>query len=93
MPSTDATRTALDKREFLEAIGEILELPPNTLHGHEMLASLGWDSMSVIAFQAFLDEKFGARADCVRTAACETFDDLFELTVDIASHETICRED
>jgi hypothetical protein len=87
MKSTNAATVGINKREFLDEVGAILEIRPNTLQGPEALGSHGWDSMSVIAFQAFLDQRFGMTVECARTAACETFDELFALTVTSAHHE------
>ena len=78
---------AMDKREFLTEVGKILELRPNKLNGPEALGSHGWDSAAVIAFQAFLDSRFSVGIDCAHLAACDTFDELFQLSVDAVNHE------
>jgi hypothetical protein len=84
---TVAPGAAIDKREFLGEVEGILRLDPNILRGPEVLGSHGWDSIAVITFQAFLDERLGVTIDCGRIAACNTFDDLFQLTVNCENHE------
>jgi acyl carrier protein len=76
-----ASAAAMDKREFLGEVERILQLDLNTLRGPEVLGNHGWDSIAVITFQAFLDDRLGVTIDCGRIAACNTFDDLFQLTV------------
>jgi len=50
----------MTKQEFLHAFEEILELDRGTLSGSEQLYSLkSWDSLAVLGFLAFADEKFG----------------------------------
>ena len=50
----------MDRKEFLLALDEMLELDPGTLTGDETLESLeAWDSLAVISFIALVDEKTG----------------------------------
>jgi len=75
-----APAVAIEKREFLDQLAEMVQVPKNTLKGPETLGSYEWDSLAVITFQAFLDERFGIRIPHGRIAACDTFDELFDLT-------------
>jgi phosphopantetheine binding protein len=79
-------RPAIDKPEFLGHLGDMLEEPG--LAGPEALGDHGWDSLSVISFQAFLDERLGVRVPSASIAACETFDELYQLAIDAAAYES-----
>ena len=76
----DGILRPMDKQEFLRSFEELLELPPSTLNGSELLEGLEqWDSMAGLGFIALVDEKCGvvlANSDIVR---CSTVDDLGRL--------------
>src|ERR1700709_2560832 len=50
----------MQQRAFLKHIDEILDLPPGTVRGDEVLADIeGWDSLAVVGFIAIVNQHFG----------------------------------
>lgn len=48
----------MNRKEFLNALEQIMELDPNTLKGDEVLVDMGeWDSISFLSVIAMADEK------------------------------------
>lgn len=65
------------KREFLDHFGEILEIPSGFLTGDEKLMDLQeWNSMTMMGFIAFGDERFNKSLSPRQFASCETVNDL-----------------
>ncbi len=70
----------MDRKEFLLALDEMLELDAGTLTGAEELESLdNWDSLAVISFIALVDEKLGLVVEGEKLAKAKTIDDLLAL--------------
>ncbi|MBP2294489.1 acyl carrier protein [Azospirillum rugosum] len=70
----------MDRKEFLLALDEMLELDAGTLTGAEELLSLdNWDSLAVISFIALVDEKLGLVVEGEKLAKAKTVDDLLAL--------------
>lgn len=70
----------MDRKEFLLALDEMLELDAGTLTGAEELESLdNWDSLAVISFIALVDEKLGLVVEGEKLAKAKTVDDLLAL--------------
>ncbi len=70
----------MDRKDFLLALDEMLELDAGTLTGSEELDSLdNWDSLAVISFIALVDEKLGLVVEGEKLAKAKTVDDLLAL--------------
>ena len=70
----------MDRKDFLLALDEMLELDAGTLTGAEELESLdNWDSLAVISFIALVDEKLGLVVEGEKLAKAKTVDDLLAL--------------
>ena len=70
----------MSKVEFLNSLGEILEVPPGSLTGDERLEDLeAWTSMAMVSFMAFAHEHFRKTLSPRLFANCETVDDLGKL--------------
>ncbi|MCW2243733.1 acyl carrier protein [Azospirillum canadense] len=70
----------MDRKEFLLALDEMLELDAGTLTGAEELESLdNWDSLAVISFIALVDEKLGLVVEGEKLAKAKAIDDLLAL--------------
>jgi len=70
----------MDRKDFLLALDEMLELDPGTLTGPEELESLdSWDSLAVISFIALVDEKSGVVVEGEKLAKAKTVADLLDL--------------
>lgn len=67
----------MDRKDFLLALDEMLELDTGTLQGDEELESLdGWDSLAVISFIALVDERIGIVVEGEKLAKARTVADL-----------------
>lgn len=67
----------MDRKDFLLALDEMLELDAGTLTGDEELESLdGWDSLAVISFIALVDETLGIVVEGEKLAKARTVADL-----------------
>ena len=70
----------MDRKDFLLALDEMLELDAGTLTGSEELDSLdNWDSLAVISFIALVEEKIGLVVEGEKLAKAKTVDDLLAL--------------
>lgn len=70
----------MDRKDFLLALDETLELDPGTLTGDETLDSLdSWDSLAVISFIALVDEKLEIVVEGEKLAQAKTVNDLLAL--------------
>ncbi|CAO3452105.1 acyl carrier protein [Azospirillum argentinense] len=70
----------MDRKEFLLALDEMLELEDGTLTGAEDLESIdSWDSLAVISFIALVDEKLGHVVEGEKLVKAKTVDDLLGL--------------
>lgn len=70
----------MDRKDFLLALDEMLELDAGTLTGAEELESLdNWDSLAVISFIALVDEKLGLVVEGEKLAKAKTVNDLLAL--------------
>lgn len=70
----------MDRKEFLLALDEMLELDPGTLTGAEELESIdAWDSLAVISFIALVDERLGHVVEGEKLVKAKTVDDLLGL--------------
>jgi len=70
----------MDQKEFIGALSEMVEMPPDELSPATELADLAlWDSSAVISFMAFCDERYGRLIRADRIPLCRTVGDLMEL--------------
>jgi len=70
----------MDRKDFLLALDEMLELDPGTLTGAEELESIdSWDSLAVISFIALVDETLGHVVEGEKLVKAKTVEDLLGL--------------
>jgi acyl carrier protein len=70
----------MDKKAFIAAVAEILEIDPAPLTGEEKLDDIGnWDSLSVISFVAMVDSDLGQIVDAEKMKEAKTLNDLAAL--------------
>lgn len=70
----------MDKKAFIAAVAEILEIDPTPLTGAEKLDDIGnWDSLSVISFVAMVDSDMGQIVDAEKMKEAKTLNDLAAL--------------
>jgi acyl carrier protein len=70
----------MDKKAFIAAVAEILEIDPAPLTGEEKLDDIGnWDSLSVISFVAMVDSDLGQIVDAEKMKDAKTLNDLAAL--------------
>lgn len=70
----------MDKAEFLTEFASTLAREPGRLTGNEVLDDLdGWDSLAIVSFMGFADERFGVTLSPKEIAGCEKIDDLFAM--------------
>ena len=70
----------MNKQDFLRAFEEILELDPNVLNGNEQLSALSaWDSLAVLGFISFADQKFSLTVKPLDIRDAKTVNDLMGL--------------
>ncbi|SHH77217.1 acyl carrier protein [Desulfofustis glycolicus] len=76
----------MKKVEFLAAFEEVLEADPDTITESQKLADLdGWDSLTIMAFIAMVDEKFGMNIPPPEIVNAKTVGDLVVLLGDSIS--------
>ena len=70
----------MNKQDLLYAVDEILELGTGTLKGDEELSLLEtWDSLAILGFIVFADEKFGLILKPEDIRGAKIVDDLITL--------------
>jgi acyl carrier protein len=70
----------MDRNQCLQALDEVLELPPGTIQESQSLEGLeNWDSITIMSFMALADERFGVRIQPRQIAQCRTAADLIGL--------------
>jgi acyl carrier protein len=73
----------MNRKDFLNRVEEILELPEGSLKGDQQLANLAaWDSMAVLAFIAMVDDALGVQVSPAALAKCKVVSDLVALVGD-----------
>ncbi|MCK5575900.1 MAG: acyl carrier protein [Sphingomonadales bacterium] len=73
----------MNKKEFMNAIEDLLEMDPDTLTGDEALDDLeGWDSLAVISFIALVDEALGVILEGDKLAEAKSMAELLSLVDD-----------
>jgi acyl carrier protein len=66
--------------EFLRQMEEVLEMDENTLIMDTILdESTGWDSLSMLAFIAMIDDSYETTLEVEDLKSCETVGDLANL--------------
>jgi acyl carrier protein len=70
----------MKKSEFLILLDEIVEAPPGTLRGDEILADVeGWDSLALVSFIAVVNQHFGVTPSAEKLQKCKTLPELIGL--------------
>lgn len=66
--------------EFNSEFETLLELEPGSIQGTESLSDISaWDSMGILSFMAFADEKFRVVIEPEKLVKCRTIADLINL--------------
>ncbi len=69
-----------ERRAFLDAMAELLDLPSGTLNGTEALDQLeNWNSLAVISVIALADERCGVVLQNKELVLCKTVNDVLRL--------------
>ncbi len=69
----------MTKAEVISEIEQIVQQPSGTISGTERLDSLdGWDSMAMVEFIAFADERLGLTLSVECLTKCLTVHDLIK---------------
>lgn len=70
----------MQKKDFLLAMDNLMELPEGTLQGPEPLDDLeNWNSLAMVEYIALVDSNTGAKVSPRQIRDCETIDDLAKL--------------
>jgi acyl carrier protein len=70
----------MSRQEFLAVMDELMEMPPGSLKGPELIDEMeGWNSIAMVGFIALADEHFGYIVSPRNFASCRTVDDLLNL--------------
>ena len=70
----------MTRDECLRMLDELFELNPGTLKDETRLGQQeGWDSMKVVEFIAFMDDRFNVMVSPEILKACKTIGDLVAL--------------
>jgi acyl carrier protein len=69
----------MTKPDILKELENLMVLPAGTLAGGESLESLGWDSISVMGYIAFLGSTLKKRVSGKDVTSCKTVADLVAL--------------
>jgi len=73
----------VDKKQFLEKLEAMLEIPKDTLNPRVELRTLGvWDSLAVLSFIALVDESLGIALNGSNVSKAKTVQDLIDLVKD-----------
>ena len=77
----------IDYDDFLHGLEELLHVPLNSFRGGEVLRELDcWDSLAIVEFMAFADERYSIMLAPKQITRCSTVHDLF-LAVQAGTHE------
>ncbi|MFB3778606.1 MAG: acyl carrier protein [Bryobacteraceae bacterium] len=70
----------MTRKEFLESVDELMELPAGTLKGDEKLEDLeNWNSLAMVGFIGLVDERCDVRLSPRQFLNCSTVNDLLQL--------------
>jgi acyl carrier protein len=77
----------IDYNTFLRGLEQMLQVEANSLEGGEVLRELPcWDSLAIVEFMAFADERYSITMPPKQITSCSTVHDLFS-AVQTATHE------
>lgn len=70
------------KPEFYGKMESLLNIPAGSVQGYQSLSTLkSWDSLTILEFIVMADNEYQANLEPSAIAACQTVDDLAELTL------------
>lgn len=73
----------MTRKDFLNQIEDLVEVPAGTLTGAERLEGLGgWGSLAVVGFIAMVDEQLGVAVSAKKITEAKTVSDLVALVGD-----------
>lgn len=77
----------INHNDFLRELEEVLHMASNSLNGGEVLRELpGWDSLAIVEFMAFADQRYSITMAPKQITSCSTVYDLFS-AVRATAHE------
>ncbi len=77
----------INHNDFLRNLEEVLHMASNSLNGGEVLRELpGWDSLAIVEFMAFADQRYSITMAPKQITSCSTVHDLFS-AVKATAHE------
>ncbi len=75
------TETSSDKYSFYGKMDNLLNVPAGSVQGHQPLNTLkNWDSLTILEFIVMADSDYRNDLQPSDIAACQTVDDLAQLT-------------
>ena len=75
------------KEEFCRKMDRLLNIPAGSVRKNQELKSLkNWDSLTILEFIVMADTDYGIDLQPAAISACETVDDLAQLTLE---HSTL----
>jgi acyl carrier protein len=70
----------MTRSEFLDMFAEVVQERPGSVTPNQTLKGLRhWDSLTVVAFMAEIDERLGAPISYEDLSACKTIDDVMQM--------------
>jgi len=70
----------MDKNTFLDEFAKLVGCQPGSIKGDEELSTLGgWDSLGVLTFAIFAEEKLGTDISAAELARVKKVDDIIVL--------------
>jgi acyl carrier protein len=70
----------MTRRDVLDAMGEIVSLPPGSLRGDEPLTAIpGWDSLCGVTFRVAVQKRWQVSLPGPALSRCETVRDVIAL--------------
>lgn len=70
----------MTRRDVLDAIEEVVSLPPGSLRGHEPLAEVpGWDSLSGVTFRVAVQQRWQVSLPGTALSRCDSVSDIIGL--------------
>ena len=68
----------MNYNDFVRDLEEVLHMASNSLNGGEVLRELpGWDSLAIVEFMAFADQRYSITMAPKQITSCSTVHDLF----------------
>jgi acyl carrier protein len=73
---------SVTRAEFYATLDDILDLPPGTITGEELLSQLTWDSLAIVSYIAACNGLFGVVLDGKKVKATKSVAELMSLVAE-----------